>query len=66
MFLGNDVEEWVEKARYCIEEIKDEYIAIFIRQHLQGRAYEEMKIQSDTVCHNSKKLLQCWRIFVEN
>ena len=58
MFSGNDVEEWVEKARDSIEEIKDEHRASFIRQHLQGRAYEEMKIQSDTVKHNAEKLLE--------
>ena len=58
MFSGNDVEEWVEKARACIEEIKDEHRASFIRQHLQGRAYEEMKIQSNTVKHNAEKLLE--------
>ena len=40
-FAGNDVEEWV---RDCIEDIKDEYRESFLRQHLQGRAYEEMKI----------------------
>ena len=27
MISGNDVEEWVEKARDCIEKIKDEHIA---------------------------------------
>ena len=29
MFSRNDVEEWVEKARDCIEEIKDEHRASF-------------------------------------
>ena len=37
MFVGNDVEECVEKARDRIEEIKDEHRASFIRQHLHGR-----------------------------
>ena len=63
MFSGNDVEEWVEKARDCIEDIKDEHRASFICQHLQGRAYEEMKIQSDTVKHNAEKLLEALEIF---
>ena len=56
MFAGNDVEEWVEKARDCIEAIKDEHKASFVRQHLQGRAYEEMKIQSDTVRTNAETI----------
>ena len=63
MFSGNDVEEWVEKARDCIEEIKDEHRASFIRQHQQSRAYEEMKIQSDTVKHNAEKLLEALENF---
>ena len=63
MFSGNDVEEWVEKARDCIEDIKYEHRTSFIRQHLQGRAYEEMKIQSDTVKHNAEKLLEALEIF---
>ena len=34
MFAGNDVEEWVDNVRDCIEEIKYEYRASFIRQHI--------------------------------
>ena len=34
MFAGNYVKEWVEKARDCIEEIKDEHRARLLRQHL--------------------------------
>ena len=67
MFAGNGGEEWVEKARDCIEEIKDEHRASFIRQHLQGKAYRSIlhiRRNENTVRNNAEKLLEALEIFV--